>query len=205
MYLSYSGCKPRRGPTPRYGERLDYAALDARTSVVSEGRFVTETYALTLLHKDFPDPLNVLIVAKTDTRSRRRSHVVLFSTDLSLSPAQLADYYALRFQIEFNFRDARQYFGLEDFMNVSQPAVTNAVGLAFLMVNLSAVLLVAHRADSPDLSILDLKALFRASSGVHETILALPEPLPPNIISGIWQRFSALGAIRPLDNFRNAA
>jgi putative transposase len=28
------------------------------------------------------------------------------------------DYYSLRFQIEFNFRDAKQYWGLEDFMNM---------------------------------------------------------------------------------------
>ncbi len=207
LYWPYRGPKPRRGPTPRYGDRLNYAALplDARTSVVVEGRFVTETYALTLFHKDFPDPLNVLIIAKTDTRSHRRSHVVLFSTDSALSPAQLADYYALRFQIEFNFRDAKQYFGLEDFMNVSPPTVTNAVGLAFLMVNLSAVLLAAHRADLPDFSLLDLKALFRARRYLHETIIALPEPLPPIIISAIWQRFSALGAIRPLVKFRTAA
>jgi putative transposase len=207
LYFPYRGSKPRRGPTPRYGDRLDYAALplDARTSVVVEGRFVTETYALILLHKDFPDPLNVLLIVKTDTRSHKRSHVVLFSTDLSLSPTQLADYYALRFQIEFNFRDAKQYFGLEDFMNVSQQAVTNAVGLAFLMVNLSAVLLAAHRSDLPEFSVLDLKALFRARRYLHETIIALPEPLPPHFISAIWQRFSALGAIRPLDNFRNAA
>jgi len=58
---------------------------------------------------------------------------VLFSTGLALPPPHLADDYALRFQIEFNFRDARQSFGLENFMNVSP----SAVGLAFLMVNLS--------------------------------------------------------------------
>jgi putative transposase len=207
LYLPYNGSKPPRGPTPRYGDRLDYSALPpaARCSAVVEGRFVTETFALPLLHKDFPDPLNVLVILKTDTRSHKRSHVVLFSTDLSLSPAQLADYYALRFQIEFNFRDAKQYFGLEDFMNVSPPAVTNAVGLAFLMVNLSAVLLAAHRPDLPEFSLLDLKALFRARRYLHETIIALPELPPPHIISAIWQRFSALGAIRPLDMFRHAA
>lgn len=207
LYLPYSGSKPRRGPTPRYGQRLDYTALPpaARCSVMSEGHLVTETYALTLFHKDFPNPLNLLIILKTDTRSHKRSHVVLFSTDLSLSPTQLADYYALRFQIEFNFRDAKQYFGLEDFMNISQPAVTNAVGLAFFMVNLSAVLLALHRPDLPDFSVLDLKALFRARRYLHETIIALPEPPPPYIISSIWQRFSSLGAIRPLDKFRNAA
>jgi len=28
--------------------------------------------------------------------------------------------YSLCFQIEFNFRDAKQYWGLEDFMNVEK-------------------------------------------------------------------------------------
>ena len=70
---------------------------------------------------------------------------------------------------------------------------------------LSAVLLALHRPDLPDFSVLDLKALFRARRYLHETIIALPEPPPPYIISSIWQRFSSLGAIRPLDKFRNAA
>ena len=47
----------------------------------------------------------------------------------------------LRFQIEFNFRDAKQYWGLDDFMNVKQTAVTNAANLSFFMVNFSSVLL----------------------------------------------------------------
>ena len=65
-----------------------------------------------------------------------RSHVILFSSDLTLSYAKIIDYYKLRFQIEFNFRDAKQFWGLEDFMNRGQTAVTNAVNLSFFMVNL---------------------------------------------------------------------
>lgn len=207
LFFPYTGPKPRRGPTPRYGDRLDYMALPEAARVTSsvEGRLLTEMYALTLLHKDFPDPLNVVVLVKTDLRTHTRSHVILFSTDLTLSPAQLADYYALRFQIAFNFRDAKQHFGLDDFMNTSPSAVTNAVGLAFLMVNLSAVLLTAQRAEQPDFSILDLKLLFRAHRYFHETIIALPETPPPNIISAIWQRRSALGPIRSLDTFKIAA
>ena len=47
--------------------------------------------------------------------------------------------YTMRFKIEFNFRDAKQYWGLEDFMNTKETAVTNAVNLAFFMVNFSSV------------------------------------------------------------------
>src|SRR6266478_5657239 len=62
---------------------------------------------------------NVVIIAKTNLRTQARAHVVLFSSDLDLAYAPLVDYYGLRFQIEFNFRDAKQYWGLEDFMNVT--------------------------------------------------------------------------------------
>ena len=64
----------------------------------------------------------------------------------------------LRFQIEFNFRDAKQFWGLEDFMNLSQTAVSNAANLAFFMVNLSHHLLADFRLLNPDSGILDLGA-----------------------------------------------
>lgn len=64
-------------------------------------------------------PLNVVIIAKTPLQTQARAHVILFSCDLELGYAPLADDYRLRFQIEFNFQDAKQCWGLEDFMNVT--------------------------------------------------------------------------------------
>ncbi len=54
----------------------------------------------------------------------------LFSSDLDLAFDKLIDYYRLRFQIEFNFRDAKQFWGLEDFMNINQTPVYNSANLA---------------------------------------------------------------------------
>jgi putative transposase len=185
-------------PTPRYGDKLNYDALPAAALVhtVTEGTLVTDTYQLTALHKDFPDPLNLVVLVKTQTRTGKRAHALLFSTDLALSPAQLTDYYSLRFQNEFNFRDAKQFWGLEDFMNTSQPAVTNAAHLAFLMVNVSAVLLQPHRLHQPDFSVLDLKAYYRARRYLDETIKSLPVSPDVDLFSRLWQRFSRLGGIR---------
>jgi putative transposase len=148
------------------------------------------------LHQDFPDPLNIVVLVKTHHRTGKHAHAVLFSTDLSLSAAQLVDYYSLRFQIEFNFRDAKQFWGLEDFMNVSEQAVTNAANLAFLMVNLSAVLLKPYRQQHPDFSVLDLKSHFRARRYLLETIKLLPISPDDDLISRLWHRFIRLGGIR---------
>lgn len=198
LYLPFSGPKPKRGPTPRYGDRLNYRALPASAlrQTVVDGHDQTDTYHLTALHKDFPHPLNVVVLVKTHLRTHKQAHVVMFSTDLSLSAAQIVDYYRLRFQIEFNFRDAKQYWGLEDFMNVSPTAVTNAANLAFLMVNLSAALLLPYRQSQPDFSVLDLKALHRAQRYFAETIKLLPHPPDADLIPHIWCKLTALGGIR---------
>jgi len=207
LYLPYRGVKPKRGPTPPYGDKLDYRQMpdEAHVQTITEGQLVTDTYQLTVWHKDFPDPLNVVVLVKTHKRTHKCAHVILFSTDLSLSAAQIVDYYRLRFQIEFNFRDAKQYWGLEDFMNVSERAVTNAVNLAFLMVNLSAALLPPYRQHQSDFSVLDLKTHFRSRRYLTETIKSLPDPPAADFISRLWQRFSALGGIRPPAHLQNAA
>lgn len=173
LYLPYAGPKPRRGPTPRYGEKLNYAQLppETRDHSVTDGEYRIDTYRMTVFHKSFSDALNVVVVVKTHLKTGKRGHVVLFSTDLDLTADQIVDFYSLRFQIEFNFRDAKQYWGLDDFMNVKPVPVTNAVNLAFLMVNLSAVLLKPYRHDQPDFSVLDLKAQFRARRYLDETAL----------------------------------
>lgn len=198
LYLPYTGSKPRRGPTPRYGDKLDYQNLPATACVntLSEGQVVTETYHFTALHKDFSDPLNIVVLVKTHHPTGKHAHAVLFSTDLNLSATQLSDFYSLRFQIEFNFRDAKQFWGLEDFMNVSEQAVTNAVNLAFLMVNLSKALLIPYRQQHPDFSILDLKTHFRARRYLLETIKLLPVSPDADLFSRICLRLTRLGGIR---------
>jgi hypothetical protein len=196
LYRSYVGPKPRRGPTSRYGDKLDYKHLSADTCVEAraEGDYSLETHHMHRYHKDYPDLLNVVVVIKTHLKTGKHGHVVLFSTDLELTAAQIVEYYSLRFQIEFNFRDAKQHWGLEDFMNTSKQAVTNATHLAFFMVNLSAVLRRSAADDAP--SVLDLKARFRAHPYLTETINMLPDPPHEHLISRIWQRLTRFSAIR---------
>jgi len=93
-------------------------------------------------------PEDVYLMVKTNLRTQ--AQVILFSSDLTLAYGSLVDYYGLRFQIEFNFRDAKQYWGLEDFMNVTPPGVTNAATLSLFMVNVAYRLQVDMRQRDPD-------------------------------------------------------
>jgi hypothetical protein len=198
LYLPYTGAKPRRGPTPRYGDKLNYTQLPAEALVSSrlENDYQIDTYQRQLYHKDYSDILNIVVIVKTHRLTGKHTHVVLFSTDLTLTAEQVVDYYSLRFQIEFNFRDAKQYWGLSDFRAVTPHAVTNSINLSFFMVNCSHVLLEPYRVHEPDLSVLDLKAQFRARRYLSETIKLLPEIPEPHLISRIWKRLARFGCIR---------
>lgn len=205
LYLPYSGSKPPRGPSPRYGDKVNYQHLPQSAQVTSrvEEDYRIETYQLQLYHKDYPDLLNVVVLVKTHLPSDKRGHIVLFSTDLNLTAEQIVDYYSLRFQIEFNFRDTKQHWGLNDFMTVKPLAVTNSINLAFFMVNCSQVMLQPYRQHDPHFSVLDLKAQFRARRYLSETIKLLPEIPEPHLISRIWRRLTRFGSIRtrPIDDF----
>ena len=69
----------------------------------------TKIYQMKVWHKTCADLLNVVVMVKTYLKTQAMAHVVLFSSDLELRYDQLIDYYHLRLQIEFNFRDAKQY------------------------------------------------------------------------------------------------
>ncbi len=197
LYFPYAGSYAGRGPRRKYGRKVDYAHMPEtylRETTV-EGPIQTCLYQAQLLHKEFAQPLNVVILVKTNLRTQAHAHVLLFSSDLALASAQLVDYYGLRFQIEFNFRDAKQYWGLEDFMNVTPTAVTNAANLSLFMVNVAYRLRADLRQRDPDYSILDLKADCRGSKYVEETIKMLPAKPEPVLLGQIRNKVAGLGRI----------
>jgi putative transposase len=146
----------------------------------------------------------VVLIVKTKLTTQTHSHVILFSSDLPLPYDKLIEYYGLRFQIEFTFRDAKQYWGLEDFMNVSRTAVTNAANLSLFMVNLAYVLLGNRRHTDPQCSVLDLKASCRGHKYVTETIKLLPDQPDPRLIVRIFRHVASLGRMHPVMSRRNA-
>lgn len=197
LFFPYDGPQKPSGPRRRYGDKLNSRAIANRYRVASTQAKPSRTdiYQATLVHTGFAQPRNVVMIVKTNRHTGAHAHVVLFSTDLSLSSALIIQYYRLRFQIEFNFRDAKQFWGLEDFMNVNQIPVTNAANLALFMVNVSPRLRRDFRQSHPDAGVLDLKAFFRGRRYAQATLELLPEPPASVLIEQIIQQVAALGAI----------
>jgi len=197
LYFPYDGPQKKQGANKKYGNKLNYNHIPEqylKATIVTDG-IQSNFYQMTLWHKRFPDLLNVVIIVKTNLKTGAHAHVVLFSSDLNLAYDTLIDYYRLRFQIEFNFRDAKQFWGLEDFMNVNQLPVYNAANLAMFMVNVSHVLIHHMQPTCPHFSVNDLKAHFRGRKYVTETLKLLPLLPEPISINRIFANIARIGSI----------
>lgn len=200
LFLPYSGKYSGHGRRKKYGDKIDFKNIPKKylKETTHEKSIQTEIYQLNCLHKLFGQMLNVVIIVRTDMMTNKRKHVILFSTDLSLPFEKLIDYYSLRFQIEFNFRDAKQFWGLEDFMNVKKLQVSTAVNLSFFMVNLSQVLMVEIRKHNPHFGVQDMKAYFRARKYFNDILKMMPEELDPILIQRIFEQIQKIGGINTL-------
>ena len=200
LYEPFTGEYCGMGRPSKYGDKVNVREMKKKylKSDKKENGIRTQIYQATLLNKEFAFPINVVVILKTNLSTHKQAHIILCSTDLELSYEKLFDYYTLRFQIEFNFRDAKQYWGLDDFMNIKQQAVTNAANLSFFMVNFSSVLLRRYRENNPQFSILDLKSHYRGCRYVSETIKLLPQKPDGILLAEIFQQIARLGMVHPL-------
>lgn len=197
LYQEPSALQQQAQPRRKYGDRIDMSALPAawlRASQTEDG-FQTDLYQIRCLHKQFAHKLNVVILQKTHLASGRVGHVLLFSTDLFLTAATLRDYYTLRFQIEFTFRDAKQSFGLEDFMGVTQASVSNAIGLSLFLVNLAGYLLEPLRRQSAGAGIADLKSWYRGRFYAFSVLKRLPQRPEAIVCEALVEQICRLGCI----------
>lgn len=97
------------GRPKTYDGKVHWAQL-ARLAALATGEEYLVLYHQVVNHVQFKRDLCVVLLV--DTRSQRQA--VLFSTDVTLDALTLYRYYKARFQIEFLFRDAKQFMGLTD-------------------------------------------------------------------------------------------
>jgi putative transposase len=201
LYFVYDGKQKRKGPRKKYGQKINYRNIPEKYLLEKsmEDDIETRIYQAEMLHRDFAQALNAVIITKTNLKTGAFASVILFSSDLALSYNKIIDFYSLRFQIEFNFRDAKQHWGLEDFMNVKPVPLTNALNLSLFMVNLSHVLLQDFRQTYPDSGVLDLKTYFRAAKYFEETIKMLPQKPEPILLQQIFGHVASLGCIHAVN------
>lgn len=111
----------------------------------------------------------------------RRSYVVLFSTDLEIDPVFLYRCYRARFQIEFVFRDARQFTGLADCQARSPEAIDTHVNASLTALNLAKAALQEEK--EPDALNFSLASFKRRALNEHLLDLFIQQfELEPTLI-----------------------
>jgi hypothetical protein len=91
-----------------------------------------------IVHSTLLD-MPVKIVVLEIQREKKVSRIILFSLDLELSATDIYLFYTSRFQIEFQFRDAKQHTGLADCQARSTEKLNYHFNASFMALNLAKV------------------------------------------------------------------
>lgn len=197
LYFEYTGEYSGKGKKITYGDKLDYNNIPMEYLVKQDvtDKITTKIYQMKLLSKTLDGKLNVVVVQKTV--DKKVAHVVFFSNDLDLPYQKIIDYYSLRFQIEFNFRDAKEFWGLSDFMNIKKERIYNACNLAFFMCNLSNILLDKFREKQKNNNsgIRDLLSYFKADYYFNQTLKLLLKNNANILLPDDLYELTSIGAI----------
>jgi hypothetical protein len=107
-----SNCKTgKRGRPKKYGNKIDAQNLNNYTFVCNiaknEDLYEGTFYSINL-------ECVIKVACLVTKRKSKVGMVLMFSTDLALSAQDIHDFYRSRFQIEFVFRDGKQFVGLTE-------------------------------------------------------------------------------------------
>lgn len=108
----YDGPQKPRGARRKYDGKVDLTDL-TRWQSLGEVEPDTDLYTAVVWSVCLKRKIRVVYLLNRK-HPERLCYALLFSTDIGLDPSQLFEAYRARFQIEFIFRDAKQFTGLTD-------------------------------------------------------------------------------------------
>lgn len=108
----FEGQQKARGAKRKYAGKVDLAD-STRFTWVRQLQSGVDLYTQVVWHVSLKRQIR-LAYLKDTRKPHKPSYVVLFSTDVNQSADEIYRFYKLRFQIEFIFRDAKQFTGLCD-------------------------------------------------------------------------------------------
>jgi hypothetical protein len=144
------------GPQKKFGRRRQYAGkvtFDDLSRFVYVGEVETDIHLYTLVINNVNLNCNIRLVYVLNLRNKQKPrYALLFCTDTELKAETIYRYYKARFQIEFIFRDAKQFTGLSDCQARRQDSLDfhfNACLTALNLAKVDAYLSFDYCADTP--------------------------------------------------------
>jgi hypothetical protein len=153
MYLYEGERTGRRGRPKTYNGKIAFNHLNMNkvkkvNIFPGEGSFFT----VIAYFKSFGRNVRLVIF-----QPKEGKHILYFSIDTRMSAKNVVEYYRTRFQIEFRFRDGKQFTSLCDCQARDAAKLDFAFNASLSVVNIVKVVI---KVQYPSLSIAGLKALF---------------------------------------------
>ena len=133
----FNGQQKQRGRPRKYGSKVNIDELSQLSFVCTmenELKLYTAIVYSISLKRDVK-----IVLAINETNKEKIGKAILFSTDLTLSALEIFCFYKARFQIEFVFRDAKQFTGLADCQACSQDQLDWHFNASFTALNIAKI------------------------------------------------------------------
>lgn len=111
QYIFTGEQKKGRGRKRKYDGKIDFKQLNPKYAKLVSELEDEKIYLLEVYSKSMDMNLNIVIVYTKGSKDKWM-HKIYFSTDLKQDWKEVLEFYRLRFQIEFLYRDAKQFTGL---------------------------------------------------------------------------------------------
>lgn len=152
MYIYNGRPTGKRGRPKVYGEKIDFDNLDySKMERIETDSEEEELYTLVAYSKAMKRNIRLVI-----WKNSKGKHKLYFSTDVSMSGKDVIEFYRTRFQIEFCFRDAKQYTGLYHSQAREERKLDFAFNASFTAINAAKIMMKQY--DVP-FSVESLKSL----------------------------------------------
>jgi len=161
MYLYDGPRKETQGRPRKYDGKVNTKKIDKnkfKRLIETEDEIVYEAlvWSVSLKRK-----IKVSYIEFLDEGKSTNRYVILFSTDLELDGLTIYKYYKARFQIEFLFRDAKQFTGLTHCQARSEDKLYFHTNLALTAVGVAKIAHYFNKEDSKKVySISNIKTLY---------------------------------------------
>ena len=182
----YTGKHPkRRGRRKRYDGYFDINNIDFSRFESVETVFGT-SYTAVLNAEALKIDVRVVIC---DINGEWK---ILFSTDTNMEADVIAKIYEHRFQIEFAFRDSKQFLGLGDCQSRNEKSLDFALNAFFSTYNLAKLYIEKH---APDMSIDVLSTLFHNIYTVNRIFSVCRITLNKRLNDKVFKELLAMSAL----------
>jgi len=137
-YLFHGTPSRKRGRPRKYAGKVDTQNIDKQYFELIDQNEEATIHSAIVYSKSLKRKIRLVHASYTNAKGKQ-SNKLYFSTDTELEPLDILDYYRSRFQIEFLYRDGKQFTGLADSQARSENKLHFHFNAALTAVNIAKV------------------------------------------------------------------